>query len=609
MLQDRTRKREVHRYYQPWLETFRTSKLPVVEVVRASTRADGYIPQSSQDRALTAFAQLGCLRLNVKRGIVTLIGTTQQYILAEATKSLSLLQDSQHSDFDEIWFGNAVIPRKQGISAAAMEPDEYTAAGPGDEIFKAPALVIPDISIHEKYKDRGYAGKGVNFYAGVPITTRSGHPIGVYTVTDDKPRDGLGAAELRFMTDMAQTVVVHLEAIKNDRARARGERLIEGIGDFIKGTTVDGKTTPVVEEEQHREQEGKQTVSFASEDEHSNPPASSEPTADFKGITVSSASPAVEETESQSMLRHRSNSSNHHCSPTAPPNGKRSSKAITVASKASDESKGHGSAGRQAQKEPPSKYKQIYDRAAMILRRSTGADGVMFLNASSANLSSGSIRTKATTDTSTRFVHTGNRKNNSSEMSSDSETNKSGASRMDKDASQSEGSGLDDRRPTRIKTASRNHQQDVKDKFCEILGSSQGTSPMLPGEQAYIDFPENRLRRMVRRYPEGKWFSFTRQGNITTSDDCSESTARTAQTQQDNSDEDESTNRPSVRVRRRHVVKSLVWRQERCFSSAMGSCARALGCWCFHLGCESFASDECTRRFAIFEGLWQQCYE
>ncbi|KIX03095.1 uncharacterized protein Z518_06645 [Rhinocladiella mackenziei CBS 650.93] len=54
---------------------------------------------------------------------------------------------------------------------------------------------------------------------GVPITTRLGHVIGVYTVTDDKPRAGLSPEELRFMADMAIIVVQHLEAIKNDQAR------------------------------------------------------------------------------------------------------------------------------------------------------------------------------------------------------------------------------------------------------------------------------------------------------------------------------------------------------------------------------------------------------
>ena len=72
------------------------------------------------------------------------------------------------------------------------------------------ALPVSDIASHDRYKARGYAGNGVSFYCGVPITTKNGHVIGVYTVTDDKPRNGLSAVELRFMADMAVIVAEHL---------------------------------------------------------------------------------------------------------------------------------------------------------------------------------------------------------------------------------------------------------------------------------------------------------------------------------------------------------------------------------------------------------------
>ena len=66
---------------------------------------DGHHPPSSRDKALTAFEQLGCFRLNVKRCVVTSLGTTKQYIIAEATKTLSLLDDTTHGEGDELWLG------------------------------------------------------------------------------------------------------------------------------------------------------------------------------------------------------------------------------------------------------------------------------------------------------------------------------------------------------------------------------------------------------------------------------------------------------------------------------------------------------------------------
>ncbi len=145
--------------------------------------------------------------MNAKRGVVTLFDSTKQYIVAEATKSLSLLSDSQHAPGDELWFGNSFIERDRGVSPDAMYPDNYTARGPDGSTYTAPALVVPNIAEHDRYKARGYAGHGVSFYCGVPITTKFGHVIGAYTVSDDKPRDGLTPEELRFMVDMAVIVV------------------------------------------------------------------------------------------------------------------------------------------------------------------------------------------------------------------------------------------------------------------------------------------------------------------------------------------------------------------------------------------------------------------
>ena len=232
------------RYYQPWLETFGggASDLELSAILpppSISGSALAHRPRSSRDKALTAFAQLGCLRLNAKRSIVTLLGATKQYIIAEATKTLSLLSDAQHGDGDELWFGNAFLDRKLGISADAMTPDIHTAYDPDGSAYAAPALVVCDLATHDVYKTRSYAGKGVNFWCGVPITNNQGHVIGVYTVTDDQPRERLSATELRFLVDMSVIVMAHLETVKNDRIRKRGERLIYGIGGFIEGDEVD----------------------------------------------------------------------------------------------------------------------------------------------------------------------------------------------------------------------------------------------------------------------------------------------------------------------------------------------------------------------------------
>ncbi|KAH0078330.1 hypothetical protein KCU86_g8809, partial [Aureobasidium melanogenum] len=85
--------REMHRFYQPWLDAQGTSAnvashvqdLADVDDFAINTLSDkGFRPLASRDTTLTAFAQLAALRLNVRRAMVSLIDSKHQYILAEA---------------------------------------------------------------------------------------------------------------------------------------------------------------------------------------------------------------------------------------------------------------------------------------------------------------------------------------------------------------------------------------------------------------------------------------------------------------------------------------------------------------------------------------------
>ena len=94
------REREVQSYFQSW-QIAQGSSLKVarnVDGISAPSQInDANAPQPSSDKALSAFAQLAVFRLNVKRAMVSLIDTNNQYILAEATRSLRLgtLEDEQ----------------------------------------------------------------------------------------------------------------------------------------------------------------------------------------------------------------------------------------------------------------------------------------------------------------------------------------------------------------------------------------------------------------------------------------------------------------------------------------------------------------------------------
>lgn len=60
----------------------------------------------------------------------------------------------------------------------------------------------------------------------------------VYAVSDEKPRDGLSAAEMRFMQDVAAAVMEHLELAKDSDDRVKGERMVRGLQQFIERSSV-----------------------------------------------------------------------------------------------------------------------------------------------------------------------------------------------------------------------------------------------------------------------------------------------------------------------------------------------------------------------------------
>ncbi|KAH7330510.1 hypothetical protein BKA65DRAFT_554483 [Rhexocercosporidium sp. MPI-PUGE-AT-0058] len=63
----------------------------------------------SHDSTLTAFAQLGACRLDCQRSFISLMDHERQYILAEATRSVSLLNQEDCNPGDEVYLGPRIL--------------------------------------------------------------------------------------------------------------------------------------------------------------------------------------------------------------------------------------------------------------------------------------------------------------------------------------------------------------------------------------------------------------------------------------------------------------------------------------------------------------------
>lgn len=72
------------------------------------------------DAALAAFAQLCALRLNARRVLVTLVSSSVEYILSEASRTTSLQYDSFEDPKDFLWIGTCSFPHDYGLNGAFM---------------------------------------------------------------------------------------------------------------------------------------------------------------------------------------------------------------------------------------------------------------------------------------------------------------------------------------------------------------------------------------------------------------------------------------------------------------------------------------------------------
>lgn len=162
---------------------------------------------------MTAFAQLGALRLNTRRCLISFYDRRNCYILAEATKTLCLNSGEAELPEDNLQWGNSIVP-KHSYSAAKLPFGHPT--GPHDDpiVISAP---------HPR------------FYAGVPIRSPNGRSIGTYSVVDDKSRNGITDFELQFLKDMATTITRHLQMSRAMDDHLHGQKMVRSLGIFAEG--------------------------------------------------------------------------------------------------------------------------------------------------------------------------------------------------------------------------------------------------------------------------------------------------------------------------------------------------------------------------------------
>lgn len=80
-------------------------------------------------------------------------------------------------------------------------------------IADAGVMVVPDAALDERFHDNPLVtGElGLRFYAGVPLLSPQGQPLGALCVLDQRPRHDFSAADRRFLRDLAAFATDRLE--------------------------------------------------------------------------------------------------------------------------------------------------------------------------------------------------------------------------------------------------------------------------------------------------------------------------------------------------------------------------------------------------------------
>ncbi|KAF5000153.1 hypothetical protein FGRMN_1967 [Fusarium graminum] len=398
------------------------------------------------DVILTALARLMAVESGATRCMISLFDQTHQYIIAEASSLTPLIPSLGHAGDDEsLWHCGTAIPRSHSLcegTLCADEPDEFDHSkhNPHDEL---PVLVFDDVTTVPQFAAKPFCkpGGAARFYAGAPIRNNRGVNIGVICVIHSVPGLPWKERHSALMRELAQAVVEHLETISLKSNQRRSERKSHGLTSFLEGYTMTSLNQP---------------YPFA---RHQVKDESRKKTTPSKGPETEILQRAM----GDMTLKHSATPNDNGVNA----NATRDEKPIEPVTKQS------------APSEPTDVLatpRQIFSKAASIVKDSIETDGCLFLNADMLEFSD--------PGSSTEWID--------EDMAA---RRPSAFSHNENEDSCTTGSSDDRLRPS-----------------CQALGSSE-MSQNYTGK-AYVSLPQALLARMIRRYPKGHIFNFDSQGNL-----------------------------------------------------------------------------------------------
>ncbi|WZH43315.1 Nik-1-like protein [Fusarium acuminatum] len=382
--------------------------------------------------------------------MISLFDQTHQYIIAEASSVTPLIPNFGDAGNGEIlWHCGTAIPRSHSLCESTLcagEPDQF---GPdrtyaGDEL---PVIVFDDVTLIPELASKPYCrpGGASRFYAASPIRNERGVNIGVICVIHTEPSLPWEDRHSRLMRELSTAVVEHLETISLKSNQRRSERKSRGLTNFLENHIVTSLNQP---------------HPFArSNGEHGKKTPASERS------KTEDVQKALDE-----MTIKGSTTYGVDCDDTATPRPETSTKdacPVELSAKPT---------APQETFSPLLTPKQIFSKAASIVKDSIETDGCLFLNADMLEFSSaGSSAEWIDEDMAARRP--------------------SAFSYNESEDAYTTGSSEERARPS-----------------CQVLGSSASGQEYTG--KTKVGLPQALLARMIQRYPKGYVFNFDSDGNL-----------------------------------------------------------------------------------------------
>ncbi|KAI9647135.1 hypothetical protein NHQ30_005137 [Ciborinia camelliae] len=465
--------------------------------------------------------------------MISLIDDGTQYFIAESTKSLDLVDATKHKPGDELWLGCTSVTKTGRLC------ERYDGLIPGNTVKPStlfnlsyrtietapttlgeeyPSFIVNDLTLDDRFNQFSFVTEPpyLKFYAGVPLITKRGIPIGSLFVVDSHPRSGLSKDEISFMGTMASTVMKHLEMTREVEEHRRGMKMSRGLASFVEGRAeleeadVDfedgGEGTKIVgqfetdtgirrQKSKSSSNKGSGMSSTTSLSLHDNTE---------RGY-ISSTSLATTRTDDTSMTASHQSASLEIGQPDIEPVPQPSSFGETSTTEPSpcDTCKTDTPDDEFTE---ASALKLLFSRASNLIREAFEVDG-------------GAVFYDAQKGFSTDVMQATNLESSSSRDLTDCQTSgdedfqprfnpRSSISRLPADG---------ERSFTRSSTMSTTRE-------IEILGFSTPEASSIngdayPGAHSFLPFEEKSLHNFLRRYPRGKLWTFDSDGSISSASD------------------------------------------------------------------------------------------